>query len=216
MINKLLELIRKFISLTPAIILAIYAHEFAHYYFAKKLDSKSVYWFKPRFLKVFDPLGVIMYYLYYYGWSRPYPINFWRLKAKSRSGLILTILSGPLANLIIGVTSIFLFYIFKLNNYCIYTAENVGDNIFLIFFSEIIYWISIVNLNTAIFNMLPFPTLDGGNLIKVFASEKYLQWSAKFQIYGILLLIVLSLIGIIQLLMIPVNEFVFWLSAFFN
>lgn len=214
--NSLLEMIRKFISLTPAVIIAIYAHEFAHYYFAKKIDSKSVYWFKPKFLKVFDPIGIIMYYLYFYGWSRPYPINFWRLKAKSRRGLVLTILSGPLTNLFIGIISITLFYIFRLNNYCIYTSENVGNRVFMIFFSEIIYWISIVNLNTAIFNMLPFPPLDGGNLIKVFASEKYLQWSAKFQVYGILLLIVLSLIGIIQLLMIPVNEFVFWLSSVFN
>lgn len=82
----------------------------------------------------------------------------------------------------------------------------------LSYFADVIYWIMFIDLSTAFFNLLPIPPLDGANIIAVIVPENYVNWLVKYELYGILVLLVLSLIGVIQLVMWPVTQFIQILS----
>ncbi len=67
----------------------------------------------------------------------------------------------------------------------------------------------VINLNTALFNLIPIPPLDGANIVTVLVPESQVNWLVKkYELYGILTLLVLSLMGIIQLIMWPITQFI--------
>jgi len=59
-----------------------------------------------------------------------------------------------------------------------------------------------------LFNLIPIPALDGANIVTVLVPESQFNWLVKYELYGILTLLVLSLMGIIQLIMWPITQFI--------
>ncbi|MGC9383419.1 MAG: site-2 protease family protein [Kosmotogaceae bacterium] len=210
-------LLRSFIALTPGIVIAVMIHEFLHYRFYihftdfKKRELPSL-----GFVKRFDPLGLLMYYLFNFGWSRPYPINYWKLKRKRTSEALLTAFSGPIANFLIGFTAAVLLFFTDLNVFCTITNETPVAFPFMNYASDALYWTMVVNLNTSLFNLLPFPPLDGSSVLMILVPEEQVQWLAKYQLYGLLVLVVLSLLGIIQLIMWPITKLTSFLALVFT
>ncbi|MDD3461790.1 MAG: site-2 protease family protein, partial [Mesotoga sp.] len=60
----------------------------------------------------------------------------------------------------------------------------------------------------ALFNLIPIPPLDGANIVTMIVPENQVNWLVKYELYGILTLLVLSLMGIIQLVMWPITQFI--------
>jgi Zn-dependent protease len=207
----MLEMLRNFISLTPAIIVAILTHEYSHYYLARYFDRTRTEWSKPGFIRRVDPVGLLMYYLFKFGWSRPYPVNYWKLRKLGYSKAILTALSGSLGNFVVGLLAGLVFYLSGLHRYSTLMPDYLSSYP-LSYFADVIYWVMFIDLSTAFFNLLPIPPLDGANIITVIVPESYVNWLVKYELYGILVLLVLSLIGVIQLIMWPVTQFIQILS----
>ena len=207
----MVQVFRNFLALTPAIIVAIYFHEMAHASLFKKTTKTRRNF---SFVGCVDPLGLLMYYMFQFGWSRPFPINYWKLKKNGLPVTILTIFSGPAMNLIIGVTAALFFKYTGLFRYSTLLArESYGQNYLLSYFSDVLYWIMVVNLKTSLFNLLPFSPLDGARLIEITAPDNQVDWLAKFEVYGLLSLVVLSILGIIQLIMWPVSRLVEFITG---
>lgn len=203
----MLEMMRSFFALTPAIAIAILSHEYAHFLLARRFDTTFTHWKKPGLIKRVDPVGLLMYYFFKFGWSRPYPINYWKLRKLGYPKAIFTAVSGSIANFSVGLTAGLIFYLSGLHEFSTLMPDHTS-NYLISYFADVLYWIMVIDLNTAFFNLLPIPPLDGANVITVIVPENYVNWLVKYELYGILTLLVLSLMGIIQLIMWPITQFI--------
>jgi len=72
------------------------------------------------------------------------------------------------------------------------------DGEFVYFVYHLLWWVMIINLLVALFNMLPLGMLDGGRffylaVLGIFKSEKVAKWAYKISMYLILFAFVLMM-----------------------
>ncbi|MCD6550652.1 site-2 protease family protein [Thermotoga sp.] len=138
-----------------------------------------------------DPVGTISFILFEFGWSRPVPVRYWKLKNKKKDLLKISIL-GPL-------TSFLLFFL------CGFTASKLPRESF--------WWFLMVkaakyNLTYALFSLFPIPPLDGSRILASLLPDRYMEWLIKYEVYGILFMLALLVLWIIPLVMNPFVTFI--------
>lgn len=115
-----------------------------------------------------DPIGTIMMFIAHVGWAKPVPINpvlFKRSKTMKR-GIVEVSLAGPLSNLLLSVVSFILYDVAWLVQVLAFqstTTMNPVIDVLMTLFGTLFR----ANIYLAIFNLLPFPPLDG---YKIFGS----------------------------------------------
>lgn len=146
-------LLISFACLLPAIVL----HELAHGYMALALGDDTA---KRQGRLTLNPLahlnltGFLSLLIFRFGWANPVPVNFNRLR-HGRWGIILVSLAGIGANLIAALLSAGLFVWNQLYN------QTASHEIFNTLLSTFL----IYNVSLAVFNLMPFPPLDGSKVI---------------------------------------------------
>jgi Zn-dependent protease len=179
------------------IIFAVTFHEAAHGFVAWHLGDDTAkregrVTFNP--LRHVDPFGTVllpaMLYLgsgFLFGYAKPVPVNFARLNHPRRD-TVLVALAGPGTNVLLAIASALLLYTVDL------TPLSVGDWLVRNLVNSLQ-----VNALLCVFNMLPFPPLDGG-LVAVGLLPPFLARPlARVEPYGMLILMlifVLSYIGV--------------------
>ena len=130
-----------------------------------------------------DLFGIIFMILIGFGWGRSATINPSNFKCKNKKlGMIAVSLAGPVSNLLFAFVMSFLYtlaYQFKWSE----TA------------STIIQYMMILNLNLALFLLLPVPGFDGGDILMQFIPGKILWKIAPYLRYISLGIIILILFG---------------------
>ncbi len=162
-----------------SLIIAVTIHEFAHAFIADKLGDPT-----PALegrvtlnpIAHLDPVGTVMLVLFRFGWGKPVPFDPFNLRHPKRDSALIA-LAGPASNLILAT-------ILSL------TAKITGSPILSLISMPLI----IMNINLAIFNLLPVPPLDGS---KILYGILPLDWADEYndfmRSYGQLLLILLIL-----------------------
>ena len=150
------------IWVVPALI-AITFHEAAHGYLAWRLGDDTAFrmgrvTFNP--LKHIDRFGTIVLPAllllvrapFIFGWAKPVPVNFARLR-NPRRDMVLVAAAGPATNLALAIASAWLLHISFLlpEPVAAWTAYTLGASV-------------LINVIIAVFNMLPLPPLDGGKV----------------------------------------------------
>jgi Zn-dependent protease len=190
--------LQNLLLMTPILFLALPVHEFAHGWVAYKLGDPTAkasgrLTFNP--FKHLDLIGVLMMYTVGFGWAKPVPVNFNNLKNR-RSGTILVALAGPLSNILLGFISIFMGGIIaKLIEAGIIIIDTEGLFKFFVYASLFFYFLTFVNINLAVFNMIPVPPLDGSRLISAFVPEEaYFRFARYEQYIGLAFLAIVILV----------------------
>jgi Zn-dependent protease len=165
-----------------ALVIAISVHEFAHALAAYKLGDPTAKYHGRLTLNPLahlDPLGTLMIFFVHFGWGKPVPVNPYHFKNPVKDSALVS-LAGPMSNFLVA----FLFALpIKYLGYAI-PAEIL-----------IILW-AIVDLNIllGIFNLLPFPPLDGSKIFAVFIpankQNAYFNFLNKAQPYFFVFLLV--------------------------
>ena len=200
------------------VLISVTMHEAAHGYAAnllgddtaKKLGRVTLNPFKhiDRFGTVILPLLLIsMKSPFIFGWAKPVPVMFHRLKNPLRDMVIVAI-AGPLTNIALAIISASILSMMQ--------NLSLLDNLWLV--RTLINFI-FINIILAVFNMIPIPPLDGGR-VAVGLLPKYISYQlAKLERYGLFIIIgalfILPLLGNqIGVPLEPIHWFIQYVSNF--
>lgn len=185
-------IIAQILAVLVIIFLILPFHEWAHAFTASCLGDKGI---KERGrlslnpLSHIDPAGAICLILFGFGWAKPVPIDSRNFK-NPKLGMAITALMGPVANLVAALVGLLVFQIiwavspnfFYQNQFGVYVLT------FLVFYIR-------VNINLAVFNLLPIPPLDGSKILFAFLPDKAVQFFYRYQMIFFVLIYILLLTG---------------------
>ena len=110
-----------------------------------------------------------------------------------RKGIFLTSVVGVIANIFVGFFSAGLYVLFV----SIAVVSGSVTYYIVYFFVQLFYILTIININLAVFNLLPIAPLDGFNLIWSLSKTKN-KFISFMERYGNILLLVLVLTSTIS------------------
>lgn len=145
-------------------------------------------------LKHLDPVGAICMLLFGFGWAKPVPVNA-RNFNKPKYGMAVTALAGPFSNLVLAFIGL---VCYKLCG-ALFPTQVSSDNllIFLRLVVTFFYYIHIMNLQLAVFNLLPVPPLDGSRIMFIILPSKYYFSVMKYERVISLVILILLWTGIL-------------------
>ncbi|WP_051524424.1 site-2 protease family protein [Sulfurihydrogenibium subterraneum] len=209
------------IFMIPALLMAVIFHEVAHGFVAYKLGDDTAkregrLTLNP--IPHIDPLGsllipgilILLNSPILFGYAKPVPINPLNFKIDMRKGIIITSFAGPGTNFLLAFLFAGLYHFMKNETFLTYFASIFGtaslESVIIplaIFFK---YAVSI-NLILGIFNLLPIPPLDGGNILLNFLPRELQEKIEPYEQFGFFLIILLLMTGIIGLIILPIYRF---------
>lgn len=157
-----------FLYLVVALVMVITIHEFSHAWVANYLGdptAKNAGRVTLNPLKHLDPLGTLLIFLVQIGWGKPVPVNPQYFRKPKRDEA-LTALAGPLSNLVLAVA-------FAIPvKYAVGTLSQLtvaGEPLLLGMLSAVVD----MSIVLFVFNMLPFPPLDGSKFVQLMIPRRY-------------------------------------------
>ncbi len=195
------------ILLARAIVLftAITVHECAHGFVAYKLGDPTAKYsgrltINP--LAHLDIWGALCMVFIGFGWAKPVPINPMYFKNRKRDSALCA-LAGPVANILLAfLSAIFaaLYVTFVFDKF-----PNFMTKFFLTLFKEL----AIVNISFAVFNLIPFPPLDGSKILGAFLPYDKYNRLLRYERFGFPVLMLLSFTGFLgEILAIFINPLI--------
>jgi len=208
-----MDLIIKYSALILAFLVAIIGHEIMHgavanYYgddTAKRAGRLSV---NP--IKHIDPFGSIVFPLILYlsqklagvsdpiifGWAKPVPVNIFRVVQNG----------GYLAGVAVSLAGVTYNFIMAFLSASIISFFYPPEGIFSAFMFLFLYYMIVVNVILAVFNLIPVPPLDGANALKFLALqfkwEGIVRFYNKIEPYGMVILLII--------LFTPIANYIFY------
>ena len=202
-----LRLIITFFSRLFVIFCTMPIHEYAHALIAIKLGDQT-----PRLsgrltlnpMAHISPMGAIMMLLCGFGYAKPVSVNPRNFK-DTKKGMAITALAGPVANLLMGFVFI-VASVFTLN-----LIKNPTEVHFAIFY--FFGFAGALNVNLAVFNLLPIPPLDGSRILQLLIPAKYYYKFLEYEKYVTIVVFVLILTGVLSE---PLSEIAGFIIDLFN
>lgn len=187
------------------VVIALMVHEIAHAATALAFGDSSQ---KDRGrislnpLKHLDPFGFIMLVILGFGWAKPVIFDPAAMKHRNL-GAVAVPLAGPLANLLLALLG---FGLIKLIG-----VDTVATNQLVL---DLMVTFIAINLGLFLFNLLPFPPLDGSHLVtEAFFRDKPLLVLRFNQIGSLVLLGIFLLQAITDTELIPFST---WIRRLFE
>jgi Zn-dependent protease len=179
-------------------------HEWAHAWTADRLGDPTArilgrVSFNP--IVHIDPIGTIVLPLvamfstgFIFGWAKPVPVNISRLGHPKRDFMIVAA-AGPASNLVMAAGAALIFR-------AVGGFESLADPV-----SRLLYFAVSINVLLAVFNMLPIPPLDGGNVLSGLLPDTFAPLINGLRQYGFIILLALIVSGALRTVVEPVSGF---------
>ena len=199
-----LEILLKFVVL----IVSLTFHEAAHAWTANRLGDPTARLLGRLTLNPLahiDWIGTVLFPLIamlrpglpIIGWAKPVPVNGANLAAPRRDFAIVAA-AGPISNLILATG----FALVRMVVAGTTSGASEGAYVFVVFLTMGVA----TNVLLAIFNMIPVPPLDGGNVAIGILPAPAAHLFAQLRPWGFLILYGLMLSGVLSDLLMPVNR----------
>ncbi len=185
-------------------------HEMAHAWTADRLGDPTArrlgrVSFNP--LVHADPIGTVLFPLLamvgnlpLIGWAKPVPVTLSRLRGE-RQGFVLVAAAGPASNLVLAFTAASLLAVLPVAP-VVLGEPNVSAPV-----ATLLNRMVQINLLLAVFNMIPIPPLDGGNVLSGLLPRGLATAFDRLRPYGFFVLYALLLTGGFSAIVIPPYNF---------
>ena len=139
------------------------------------------------------------------GWAKPVPVNIRRLRHERRD-YVLVAAAGPASNVVLAVVAAVVLAAFPVSP--MFGEPNTSAPV-----AASLRLAVRLNILLAVFNMLPIPPLDGGNVLSGLLPPRFAAALNQIRPYGFLLLYALLLTdGFYYLVVQPSNFLLSWLT----
>lgn len=155
-----LSLIQKLIFVIPTLLIAFVVHEMAHGYAAYLFGDPTPKYegrLSPDPVKHIDPFGALLIIIlifsnspFVFGWAKPVQVNPNNFR-RPRQDMAWVALAGPLSNFTMAAVAGALI------------RFNLVTTIPALF--NFVYMFVLINIGLGVFNLIPFPPLDGSKII---------------------------------------------------
>jgi Zn-dependent protease len=202
------------------LLLAISAHEAAHAWMSDKFGDDTARLLGRVTLNPVahtDPIGTLLIPivnfvmaaggsgLFLIGWGKPTPVNPLRWRQKDLANVMVSI-AGILANLLIAIVTFIIFKIVLVTGWARHIPADLQEPVGLLLTSMLF-----MNISLAVFNLLPFPPLDGSKVLETFLPPSMQPILETLEQYGFLILMVLMYMGVFSAIISPILSFVEYL-----
>jgi Zn-dependent protease len=187
------------------LLISLTVHEAAHAWSADRLGDSTARMLGRLSLNPavhIDPIGTLLFPLLslttglpLIGWAKPVPVNTRALRPNWRQKFMIIAAAGPASNLVLAVIAAMVVRVVP--------AGPVSGAL-----ESAVY----VNVLLALFNMVPVPPLDGGNVLSGLLTGAMADAFDRLRPYGFLILYGLMLTGVLWTIVSPPASFlVSWL-----
>jgi Zn-dependent protease len=160
-----------------------------------------------------DPIGTILFPLLglfspvpLIGWAKPVPVNISRLR-RHRRDYVLVAAAGPASNLMLALVASSVLSLLPAPEAAVESVRRLG------YPASMAMLIIQINVFLAVFNMVPVPPLDGGNVLAGLLPPQLGSVIDGLRPYGFLILYALLLTGTLWSLIGPVADaLISWLQ----
>jgi Zn-dependent protease len=187
------------------LVVSLSVHEAAHAWSAEKLGDPTARLLGRVSLNPavhVDPIGTIVFPLLamisnlpLIGWAKPVPVGIQHLRGNWRQKFMFIAAAGPASNLLMAVGAAAVLWVIS-GGPPLETAQGLGGRILMAFIQ--------LNLLLAVFNMIPVPPLDGGNVLAGLVSGPIADAMDRVRPYGIFILYALMFLGVFSTVVYPV------------
>jgi Zn-dependent protease len=195
LLNLLIKDPLAFILIAIPLLYSVIFHELAHGWVAYRMGdstAKSLGRLSLNPLKHLDPIGTIMLFVFGFGWAKPVPVNFNRLRDRHK-GMVLVSAAGIITNMLLAFCALLLNRLLSLSPTSMPAL--------------LLYYLAQINIILAAFNLIPLPPLDGSKILMGFASPSVQDFSFRIERYGFFIIIALLYLGVLN----PVINFFQWM-----
>ncbi len=205
------------------LLLAISAHEAAHAWMSNRFGDDTARLLGRITLNPaahIDPIGTLLIPIVSFiigsiggpvaripliGWGKPTPVNPLRWRNKDLANVMVSG-AGIMANLFIAICAFIIFKVILMTGTDQSMSESLKEPVFI--FLE---YLLTMNVSLAVFNLLPFPPLDGSKILETFLPASAQPFLAVLEQYGYLILMLLIYIGFFGAIINPIMNFVYYL-----
>jgi Zn-dependent protease len=198
------DIILRIATMAPGFLLAIVCHEAAHAYVATRLGDPTARHQGRLSLNPavhYDPIGTVLFPLIgatiggvMFGWAKPVPVDA-RYFKNVRTGIFWVSFAGPLANILLAILSAFILAVM---------IVMVPQTLYLYEpFFMMVRWSVMINIILAVFNLIPFPPLDGSKMVSTFLDYEQARRYEELQRFSFLFIIILIMTPIFSFIVSP-------------
>ncbi len=198
------------------LLLAISAHEAGHAWMSYKFGDDTAYLLGRVTLNPVahtDPVGTLLIPIVSFifgavggalgsipliGWGKPTPVNP-RKWTNYKWGNVMVSIAGVLANLILLIGGFVMAKILISQGFAPRDFFGDSTNPLVIFAGDMM----LLNLSLFIFNLLPFPPLDGSKILSTFLPESFTPVFNLLEQYGFLILMFFIYVGLFNFIITP-------------
>jgi Zn-dependent protease len=175
-----------FLALVIPLLYSIILHEVAHGWMALALGddtAKTAGRLTLNPLKHLDPVGTLALLIIGFGWARPVPVDYSKLK-NLRLGIMLVSVAGCLMNILMATIALFLIQL------PVIAANNFLAAVLLVF--------ARINILLGALNLIPIPPLDGSRMLLASLPRRGQIILIKLEPYGMFILFALIFTGLLN------------------
>ena len=200
------------------LLLAISAHEAAHAWMSDKFGDDTARLLGRITLNPVshtDPIGTLLIPIVNFvmsvgggrplliGWGKPTPVNPLRWRQKDLANVMVSI-AGILANLLIAIFAFIIIKVLLVTGLIYSIPQDLQEPVVLLLDRMLS-----MNISLAVFNLLPFPPLDGSKVLETFLPPSMQPILETLERYGFLILLVLMWMGVFGAIISPILSAVY-------